>query len=129
MARPLDGCSATPVSPNGGAVVGKGANVTDSSLTTVRTQEVACRTGRPDLLKLLLKHGAALDAQASDGTTALIRLTLQGNVAAAEMLITYGASIDLADNEGRTAWMHAVRHHLSAVVALLVGHGASTDTQ
>ena len=61
------------------------------------------------LVELLLRAGADVDAQASDGTTALHQVAGQfaSQPRLIRMLLDHGARQNLADKEGRTALMRA----------------------
>jgi len=55
----------------------------------------ASRTGNPDAVKILLDHGAAVNAKESwHGETALMWAAAEGHPEAVKMLIEHGASVD-----------------------------------
>jgi hypothetical protein len=57
----------------------------------------------------LIAHGAAVDAQAPDGWTALIHACARGRLAAATALLDAGADHALLDRNGRSARRFAER--------------------
>ena len=66
---------------------------------------VAVREGRIDAVRLLLRHGAALDATDSNGRTPLHTAAApwwQENAELAALLITAGADVQARDGDGRT---------------------------
>lgn len=52
--------------------------------------------------RLLLEHGALLDAQGENGKTPLHLVAETGSEALCRFLVAVGASVTLADNEGMT---------------------------
>lgn len=65
----------------------------------------AAESGRPDLIKILLKNGANVNHQDRWHDTALILATQKGNSKSVEILIKYGVDINLnlKDSRGLTA--------------------------
>ena len=63
----------------------------------------AAKFGRATLVDMLLEHGAALDAQASNGMTALMVAAQIGDDAIVKRLIRRGANIRLRNESGLTA--------------------------
>lgn len=83
----------------------------------------AAYVGSLDAMKLLLQHGASVDAQSQSGATALIwAATDLGKV---RLLTEHGANVNLATKRRRTALLVAAMSDPSAeVVKLLVEKGA-----
>jgi ankyrin repeat protein len=67
------------------------------------------KCGDEKITRLLVLNKAALDAKDSEGLTALVHATCQGNVAMMECLLEQGAPLDLQDTAGGTALHHAIK--------------------
>ena len=63
---------------------------------------LAAYCGRCETIRVLLAHGAGVNATNRSGTTALSGATLWGKLDAAVLLLDRGAQIDLPDNSGWT---------------------------
>ena len=71
----------------------------------------AALTGKVDAVKVLLAHGAQVNAQEPNkGQTALMWAASEGHTAAAEMLIEFGADIKAKSKGGFTPLLFAVRN-------------------
>jgi ankyrin repeat protein len=80
-----------------------------------------------DLTRYLVSHGAEFDPSATmRGFTRLLRTTLSGNSALAELLIELGADVD-AEREGSTALTFAARTGKPVIARLLLANGAAVD--
>jgi len=77
--------------------------------------------------KLLLDHGAAIDAKSWDGLTALHLTAAQNKDATARLLLDRNAEIDAEDWKGRTALHWATDKRCEAMVKLLLERGADID--
>ncbi len=86
----------------------------------------AARFGYRDIVDLLLKRGAAIDAKGYEGKTALIVVAAGGSGEMLEYLLQKGAVLDEKDDRGYTALMWAVRCENKDAVRLLLQKGAST---
>jgi cytohesin len=85
--------------------------------------EVAARTGREDMLKLLLDKGAPADwAAPRSGWTALHVAAFFNQARAAELLIRRGASVEAADGSGLVPLHLAAARGSTDVAALLLKH-------
>jgi ankyrin repeat protein len=69
---------------------------------------LAAREGQPELAELLLEAGAAVDAVAADGKTALGLAIFNGNYGVASRLVARGADVNLADAQRFTPLFWAV---------------------
>lgn len=75
------------------------------------------------VLKLLLQHGAHVDAQAANGETALIAAAGSGSVDNVQRLLTAGADPNLQTKNGDSALLEATTHGFTAIViSLLLDH-------
>ena len=76
--------------------------------------------GRTDLMELLLKKGAPVDAKDMNGRTPLYEAASMGVTGAIGLLVSHGANVNAPDNYGDTALHQAAyRGHTKAVEALL----------
>ena len=82
---------------------------------------VAC-FGHPEIVKLLLAHGAKVDAVAKNGDTTIGIACEYGQAATAEMLLAAGADVNRTNQYGRTPLMLAAREAHDDVVSLLISH-------
>ncbi|CAH1798926.1 unnamed protein product [Owenia fusiformis] len=82
------------------------------------------RNNATNCAKLLLDHGADVNAVNNNGKTALMYAgSVNDSVECANLLIAYGANIDARDNDGATALIHAK----SKCMCLLVDKGADVN--
>jgi hypothetical protein len=65
------------------------------------------RQQQVEIIKLLVGHGADVNAHDEGGLTPLMSLTTYGNAEAAKILLNAGAQIDAKDNNDMTALDHA----------------------
>jgi hypothetical protein len=66
----------------------------------------ACRNGHEDIVSLLLKHGARINAQSNNGFTLLHWATENGREAVASLLLENGADPTITDCGGNTPLQH-----------------------
>ena len=82
--------------------------------------------GDSDIVKLLLSHGAKVNAR-SESRTALFEAARRGHVATVELLLKSGAHANAKDKSGFTPLIEAVYHGHVDVVRLLIKHGAEIN--
>ena len=83
---------------------------------------------RPDMITILIAHGAKLDAKDSDGLTPLAIAAQNGKVKAAQGLIVAGADVNApAAKGGYTPLMLAAISGSSELAASLIEHGAKVN--
>jgi ankyrin repeat protein len=82
-------------------------------------------SGTASTVRLLLAHGAAVNARAFDGMTPLHSAAIVGQLQSAEVLLAAGADVYLRANDGATALHMAAARGYAAVVKLLLEHGAA----
>lgn len=82
----------------------------------------------PDVLKLLLDHGANINAHNDRGVTSLYIASSVGREAQVQFLLAHGADPSLATTSGYTAKRVAQLRGLDHIVALLDARPAATAT-
>jgi ankyrin repeat protein len=98
------------------------ARVTYSGMTPLML--AASRLASPDMVRLLLEHGAEINMQDKSGWTALHCAVDVGADGIIGQLLTHGADPNLADDKGLTVLMLAQQRKRSDIVALLRQAGA-----
>ena len=87
----------------------------------------AVSEGYHDIAVTLIEAGANLDAQNSDGNTALLRAACENRPELASVLVKVGAKLDVQNNDGYTALVLAKRRDNKAIVDCLLAAGARRD--
>lgn len=77
-----------------------------------------------EMIDLLSKYGANVDALDGRGFTPLIQAVFEGKRSVAARLISLRANLNIAADTGRTALHYAVSNRNYEMVSLLVGNGA-----
>jgi ankyrin repeat protein len=104
---------------------------TDADLVNARDTDgstplhCAAWKGHPEVVALLLKAGANVNAQNSNGhwgTTALHAAAHANQAAVAQLLIEHGADVNARDLSGKTPMHHTTFHKAKAVARLLEKH-------
>ena len=90
---------------------------------------IAATTGHADAVRVLLRHGAHIDAKDIYGLTALHNAARTGCTEAVEVLMEYHADVNGPDNDGWTALHVAAQSGQDEVVKLLLKNGAYIDAQ
>jgi ankyrin repeat protein len=88
----------------------------------------AVELGNPEMVLLLLKYGAGVNAADNLGWTALMRASQSGNIAVVKVLCSHGASLDMVNLGGTTALIVAAANNHIDVMELLLAHGAKINT-
>ncbi len=88
----------------------------------------AARNGKTDAVRVLIRHGAKVNAAESyKGQTPLMFAAGEGNTAAAEMLVEFGADIRARSKAGFTPLLLAVRNDRIETAKFLLQHGANAN--
>src|SRR4030095_2840716 len=88
----------------------------------------AALSGRADTVRLLLTHGANVNAKEPyKGQTALMWAASEGNTEAAAVLLEAGADVHATANGGFTPFLFAVRNAHQQTADLLLTHGANVN--
>ncbi|CAJ2510652.1 Uu.00g062770.m01.CDS01 [Anthostomella pinea] len=84
----------------------------------------AAEAGSETAIKLLLEHGANVDAKDAKGQTPFSRAMWKVQYAAAQLLLDKGADMDAIDNRKRTALMYAAAYGELRAIHYLCSKGA-----
>ncbi|RSM12328.1 hypothetical protein CEP52_002549 [Fusarium oligoseptatum] len=116
----------------------KGANVAAQSSDGWAALYLAVYYKQPEVVRLLLEHGADVDQKNKDidwrrpmgGVTALHAAAEIGSEVMARLLIKAGADVRATDGDGMTALYKAVSNGCAslAIVDLLLAHGVDINT-
>jgi ankyrin repeat protein len=90
---------------------------------------LAASNGHVDCVSALLAAGAQIDAEASDGWTALGLAASKGHATCVSALLAAGAQADAKDRTGWTALMQAASAGHAACVRALLHAGAQVDAK
>lgn len=89
-----------------------------------RSLIAAAASGDLSRARELLERGAGVNAQDSDGTTALISACRNCDMQMVELLLRHGADVNLEDNSSRTPLYIANAWGYPTIAELLKDHGA-----
>lgn len=106
------------------ALLGKGAAVNQPGWSALH---YAAASGGDDIARILLQHGAKIDATSPAGTglfTPLMMAAREGHTSTALLLIDQGANPGLKNSEGLTAAQLAERAGKTQVAASITKHAA-----
>lgn len=105
-------------------LLNEGANVNTQGDYGESPLAAAAGNGYEEIVKLLLKNHALVDAKDLENATPLMRATTPDIV---EILLRAGADINAADRAGRTAVCHAVMRKNFSVMQALLENGANLE--
>ncbi|KAL7061325.1 hypothetical protein AAHC03_09793 [Spirometra sp. Aus1] len=94
-------------------------------LTEPRILSIAARKGFADILGILLRHGAEVDARSQSGSTALLAAADTGHFMAMAVLLQWGANVNATNLKNDTALLRAIRRGFLPCVELLISYGAN----
>jgi ankyrin repeat protein len=107
---------------------GANVNVQHGTFEGTPLQYAAAR-GHVDMVKLLIRHDAKIDAVDTHGRTPLMWAAWKGHHHLVDLLLTSGANVKLATDTGWTALHYAVRSQNLQTSLLLAQHGAPLDAR
>ncbi len=87
----------------------------------------AANNGNIDIIKLLLRSGANVNAADAGGATALHIAARRGNVSAVQILLDSNSNPNAVDSEGWTPLMRAATSGNSKIIELLLAKGAKVN--
>jgi len=80
-----------------------------------------------EILELLVKHNADLNAKDDKGYTSLMLGALLGKIEAVQKLSQQQVNLNSQDNLGATALIHSVQNNRFIITKILLQEGADTD--
>jgi len=89
---------------------------------------IAGYKGQIEVVKLLLKHNADVNAKSGEGTV-LMGACFKGNVELATLLIKHHADVNSANDLGTTPLMYAILGQKIELIKLLLDNGAVKDVK
>jgi ankyrin repeat protein len=87
---------------------------------------IAGYRGQMEVVKLLLKHKADVNAKSGEGTV-LMGACFKGNIELAALLIEYEADVNSTNDLGTTPLMYAILGQNIELIKLLLDNGALKD--
>lgn len=111
-------------------LIAQGANVDEVNWQGRTPLVIAAQFGRLGIAKLLLDHGANVNAQAAADANHVFPLEVaarRGYYAIAKLLLDKGANINMVDGWGRTALHEAAYYGYESIVRLLLARGADRN--
>ena len=94
-----------------------------------RFLQLASEKGNFDVVRLLLDHGAQVEAKANDGGTSLMLASKKGHLEVLKLLLDHGAQVEAKDKYGWTSLICASANGHLEVVKLLLDHGALVEAK
>ena len=104
--------------------------IVDHNGTTALHFAVFSRNNQADLVNMLLKHGASIEAVNSSGLTPLLVAFQEGNEPAVVALLEGGASLASVDSDGNTALHHvaiSTNNNQADLVNMLLSRGLDLE--
>ena len=87
----------------------------------------SARAGNLEIVKLLIEHGAEINATDSEGQNALQTASIKGDKALVAYLLDRGADVYHEDCNGCTSTIHAAHLGFAEIVQLLIDGGADLE--
>jgi ankyrin repeat protein len=87
----------------------------------------SARWAHADILKLLLNHGASVNAVDKGGDTPLHKAARWGHDGILQLLLNHGAEVNAVNKEGYTPLHYAI-FQVPDILQLLLNHGANVNT-
>lgn len=108
-------------------LISKGADVNTKSEYGRTALHSAASCNNIEVMKLLILHGA--DVNAKDyGVTALHYAAKYNHIKAAELLISHGADVNAKDYNKMTALDYATQNDFKEIAELLISNGANINS-
>jgi ankyrin repeat protein len=107
-------------------LIEKGENINKSFILETPLV-VAAENGHEEIVKLLLKNEANIEAESDFGRTSLVTAAKYGHETVARLLLRKGANVEARNNVGLTPL--AVLNGYEMVVRLLLQNGANTKVK
>jgi len=85
--------------------------------------------GRTEIAKLLLSHGADVNAKDNFGWTPLHKAAEEGKTEITKVLLSHGADVNARDWKGWTPLHWAAKHGNTEVAKILLSHGANPNAK
>jgi ankyrin repeat protein len=113
------------------AAINKGADVNTRGSCSTPLMEAAGANSNPEVITVLLKAGADIEARDSCfGRTSLMWAALSNqNPEVLATLLKAGADLEARDNDGRTVLMWAARNNQPKVITMLLEAGADLNAR
>lgn len=106
---------------------GSESHIPNFSNEATPTLSMAAEEGNLETVKMLLEHGAEIDATDSEGQTALHKTSMKGHRAVLRILMKYDPKVNFVDNDGNTA-LHCINSETCVgIVKILDVGGADLD--
>jgi len=110
------------------ALIGAGAEVNlQNYWGQTPLHSSAGKWGDRDIVKLLVKKGADINAVGENGYTVLMEAARRGHQEVVEFLVEKGADVNAIDSHGRTALIEAAVYGTQEMVGFLVEKGANVN--
>ena len=87
---------------------------------------LAAKNGDKNICKLLLQHGANINARDQEGRTALALAVIEGKVEVVKFLIEQGADVNTVNVRGNTPLLHSTSATSAEITKLLLESGRLT---
>lgn len=102
-------------------LIEKGADINSASKNSMKVMPLhsAVATNKVDIVELLLKNGAKVNAKQDSGWTPLHEAAMNGQLEMVQLLIRYGADITLKKDDGETVLDVALRQDHKEVAEML----------
>lgn len=107
------------------ALIRHGAHINQGS--TYLPLASAARGNHVETMKLLISHGAQIEARDSQGHTALMYAVTGISMPVVELLLDHGAQTEARDSKGQTALMYTVVRFSLFAAELLLDRGAQIE--
>ena len=113
----------------------RGMDVNTRRMGNYTPLHVACCFGKPEIVRLLLDHGADANVETEDGMKLLHQVsfgfceTQEDGVRVAELLLEHGAEVNTRDKDHWTPLHVACHHGKLEIVRLLLDHAAELNAE